>query len=205
LRNEAKNLNLHRYPFISPCTTAIGVLKGIRPKGYVRQLLFDIVYMRSDMRRANSQKVNYIKDYAYYAVIKRTTQNMLAILRVDYCVGRNGPEDEDVKDFAQLTIYDEWTTCNPKILAPLMQNIAEVITMRYIELGIKLDEVCVASQTEKIPEMIYDNAIAYGFGILNKPIYVSVSEGTLNDRDELGYIPYCCIDIEEEGLKTHEK
>ena len=197
LKEEIHKLDLHRYPFISPCCTALGSLKGMRPKGYVRQLLFDIVYMRSDMRRANSGKVDFIKDYPYYAIIKRSTQKLFAILRIDY---NTTAQDDDFGsgNIAQLTVFDEWSCCDVKILWPLMRNISEVLATRYIELKVPLQQICIASREKKIPLAIYDYCNDNGFGWFDKPVYICVANGTLNDREELGDIPFCCVDIRDE-------
>lgn len=204
LKGEVKKLNIHRYPLISPCCTSLSRVNGIAPKSYMRQMLFDIVYMRSDMRRANSGKVNFLKDYPYYGVIKRSTQNLIAILRIDYNVGVYFYDNGD--DIAQLTVYNEWQNCNLKTLGPMMRNIAEVLSARYVELGIPLSQICIASRDEKIPVSIYDYCVVNGFGWFNKPVYVSVLTGTLHDRDELGEIPYCCVDFKYKdiGVLKHE-
>lgn len=189
LKGEVHKLDLHRYPLISPCSTAMCYFNGIVPKNYTRQLLFDIVYMRSDMRRANSGKVNFLRNYPYYAIIKRTTQSLIAILRIDYTVGRHDPEGNG-KGIAQLTIYDEWLSCTPKIAAPLMRNIGIVLTARYLDLGIQLDEICIASLNGKIPHMIYEQSLNNGFGRIDKQICINEATGTLDDREDLGDMPY---------------
>lgn len=197
LKDEVSKFDLHRYPLISPCSTAMTTIKGIQPKGYVRQLLFDIVYMRSDMRRAYAGKAKFLKDYAYYAIIKRTTQNLLAILRIDYAIKKRDPPTRN-KDVAQLTIFSEYMSdVNVKLVGPLMQNIAQVMSIRYIELGIPLNEVCVASENSKIPESIYDRCLVDNFGAFDKPVYICLAEGTLHDRKELGHIKYFSMEIQE--------
>ncbi len=201
LKKEVHNFDLHRYPVISPCSTAMLYCNGIIPKTYTRQLLFDIVYMQSDMRKANSAKVNFLKDYPYYAVIKRTTQKMISILRIDYD-GCGRHKNEKGKSMKQLTVFDEWNSSNPKIIAPLIQNVSGVIASRYVELGIPIDQVCMASTNPKVPDIIYNMCLTISFGWFKKPVYVSLVEGLLNDREELGYMNYCCIDIdfdEEDG------
>lgn len=192
LKDEIHKLNLHRYPLISPCTTAMLMLRGIMPKGYIRQLLFDIVYMRSDMRRANMGKVNFLKDYPYYGIIKRTTQKLIAILRIDYNVGRNECGIGN-KGTAQLTVFDEWSDCPQKTMVTFMKKTGEVLATRYVELGIKLDEVCIASKNEKIPEAIYNEAVNNGFSWGNSQAYATVCNGVLNDREDLGDVTGFCV------------
>lgn len=199
LRDEIHKLDISRYPLISPCSTAICFVNGIRPKGYVRQLLFDIIYMGSDMRKANASKVKFLKGYTYYAIIKRTTQNMLAILRVDYNVGKH-PEEYNGVSAAQLTIFDEWVSVNPKVIAPLMRNIAEVVASRYWDLGIQLDEICIASTNDKIPDTIYDHCLLHSFGWRNNPVYITIANGCLNDREELGRIKYFAVCIDKDMM-----
>lgn len=192
LKEEVHNLDIHRYPLISPCTTALLCMNGIMPKGYIRQLLFDIVYMRSDMRRANSGKVNFLKGYPYYGVIKRSTQKLVAIMRIDYSAIRDGY----CKDGVQLTVFDEWSECSNKMLATLLKKTGEVLSSRYYELGLRLDEVCLSSRNEKIPEIIYADSMMKGFGFNNTISFATICEGVLYDREDLGPITCFCVSRE---------
>lgn len=195
LRGMVGSFNVKRYPIISPCSTVRWFPNGVKVKGYNRQLLFDIVYMNSHMQRGYTTKVNFLKNYAYYAVIKRTTQSTVAIVRIDY-----GEYDSAEGKIHQITIFDEWTICNPLMIAQLMRNIAEVIACRYSKLGIPLDEACIASLTEKVPLMVYNYCSTHSFAWDGKPIDISAGTGLLHDREEYGPINYFGVKPSDEEV-----
>lgn len=184
IRKELESIDLRRYPLISPRNVAIVAPNLVRIKKYSSQFLFDIIYMDDDMRAAHSDKVNFLDKYAYYAVVKRSSQKIMSIQRIVYLDVDGKPYGADGR-YMQLLMYDEWSDCADQILANILCVIGDMTANRYNSLGLQVDVSCVSSKNEKMINLVRNRARSAGFGYAGKNSMSGVGTGVVDDTDGL--------------------
>lgn len=187
LKDYVKGLDLYKYPLISPVTTCVYTAGNLGVKQYMSQFLYDIIYMTADMKRHYS-RIIYDKGYTYYAVMKRTTQELFAILRIELC------DNYGELDYRQLTIYVAWTKSSPKNIINFATHLAACVTSRLRSLDYGPDIVTVATDfVEYVGSHFSTLKASYE---LASGVFLSVSlgESQLNGREDKALascIVYC--------------
>lgn len=204
VKQYIKNFDLKKYPLLSPISTIVASPKQMNTKRYIPQFLYDIVRMNHEMRSVFSRYVNWLDGYAYYAIIKRTTQDLMMIIRIEY---KDDYQYESVPiDLTQITTFVEYTKLTKSLTAKFAKSIAAVISTRMLRNGVPVDEIVICSTDPKIARLVLDE---YGIGLCTEDedtqLYRATGEGYLHGRPELGSITYAAYILTKKGQNAVDR